>query len=81
MAIPIPVARDFSGTGKVAGRVLVLLTNGEKWLALEASAVVAVSQVEGWLVQVEFRRGPEVSFVDILTPFDEVVRLWAEALG
>jgi hypothetical protein len=85
MAVPIPISQDFSGTGKVLGRLVVVLVNGEVPLALEALAIVSVAQgrTEGGvrLTHLEYRRGGEVVGLDLLTPFAEVVRLWAEALG
>jgi hypothetical protein len=88
MAVPyIPYAdsKGFSGSGRVQGRLVVLLANGEVSLALEAFSIVEVRQGQVWdgarRTYLAYRRGQEVVGVDLLTPFDEVVRLWAEALG
>lgn len=85
MAVPVPVARDFSGTGKVLGRLVVLLANGELTLALAASSIIRVQQWRGedgvMRTEIEYQRGKDVYGTLLLTPFAEVVRLWAEALG
>jgi hypothetical protein len=85
MATTVPVSRDYSGTGKVLGRLVVVLANGEVSLAVEALSIVEVRQGRVWdgvgHATLAYRRGQEVAEVDLLTPFAEVVRLWAEALG
>jgi hypothetical protein len=85
MAVPVPVSRDYSGTGRVMGRVVMVLASGEMPLAVAASAIVEVRRGQVWdgveHTYLAYRRGGEVASVDVLTPFAEVVRLWAEALG